>query len=409
MKLFTDIDLDGLGCGLLAKIAYGDKADVAYCSHRVLNDRVQQHLAKNETAHDEIYITDMAVNSEVEKRLAERFKKGSHIRLIDHHVTAMHFNQYEWGFVLPEYETGKKTCATSLFYEHLVKTNALRPTKALDEFVDLVRQYDTWEWDENNNTAAKRLNDLFYIMERNEFEEVLLERLKKNPEAFSLSKNENFLLDIEDAKIERYIRSKSRQLVQAKVDGYFAGIIHAEQYLSELGNALNKLFPHLDMVILMNVGGKKAGFRTIHDEVNVAEFASRFGGGGHPKASGCELSKDAFQKFVVDVFSLQPLKLDADRNELNVKGTSYGTFFENRNGDMILIRPSEGGKVEAVNKGTVQKEYSTFADAERDVKRNFSAWLSYDNDLLRRLGEALDIPFEEARQSYKEMLYHLTE
>ncbi|OCA83286.1 oligoribonuclease [Bacillus sp. FJAT-27225] len=407
MKLFTDIDLDGLGCGLLARLAYGDQADVAYCSHRVLNDRVQHYIANPETAREELYITDLAVNSEVEKKLADRFKKGGHIRLIDHHVTAMHFNEYEWGFVLPEYDSGKKTCATSLFYDHLVKKGALGATKALEEFVDLVRQYDTWEWDENNNTAAKRLNDLFYIMDRSEFEEELLERLKNHPEAFSLSESENFLLDIEDAKIERYIRSKSRQLVQANVDEYCVGIVHAEQYLSELGNALNKLFSHLDMVALLNVGGKKAGFRTIHDEVNVAEFASRFGGGGHPKASGCELGKDIFQKVVVDVFPLQPLKLDADRNELNLRETSYGTYFENRNGDMILIRPLEKGRVEAVSKGNASTEFDSFVAAERDVKRTYSAWLSYDNDLLRRLSEALDIPFEEARQSYKDMLQHL--
>lgn len=28
--------------------------------------------------------------------------------MIDHHVTAMHFNEYKWGMVIPEYDTGKK-------------------------------------------------------------------------------------------------------------------------------------------------------------------------------------------------------------------------------------------------------------------------------------------------------------
>lgn len=55
----------------------------------------------------------------------------------------------------------EKTCATSLLYDYLIENKLLEPTPALTEFVDLVRQYDTWEWDENDNILAKHLNDLF--------------------------------------------------------------------------------------------------------------------------------------------------------------------------------------------------------------------------------------------------------
>jgi oligoribonuclease NrnB/cAMP/cGMP phosphodiesterase (DHH superfamily) len=263
IKLFTDIDLDGLGCGLIAKIAFGEKADVSYCSYRILNQRVEAFIENAEHSDDQVYITDLAVNETVEKKLAQRFKAGKHVCMIDHHVTAMNFNEYEWAFVKPEYENGKKTCATSLFYDYLREKDLIKENKALEEFIDLVRQYDTWEWDENNNISAKRLNDLFYILNREKFEEEMLKRLMEDPSTFSMTDTENMILDIEEQKINRYIHSKSRQLVQTFVDDFCVGIIHAEQYLSELGNALNTLYPHLDTPrILAGEGIQK------HQEVN---------------------------------------------------------------------------------------------------------------------------------------------
>lgn len=53
--------------------------------------------------------------------------------MIDHHVTALHFNEYEWGDVQTEYEAGKKTCASLLFYEYLINEQYIKPQKSLDD------------------------------------------------------------------------------------------------------------------------------------------------------------------------------------------------------------------------------------------------------------------------------------
>ncbi|WP_147534643.1 DHH family phosphoesterase [Bacillus marasmi] len=405
MKLFTDIDLDGLGCGIIAKLAFGDDAHVSYCTYRVLNQRVENFIDNSDFYNTETYITDLAVNEAVEKKLEQRHKEGHHIQMIDHHVTAMHFNQYSWGKVQPEYESGKKTCATSLFYDHLIKNNKMSRLKSLEEFIELVRQYDTWEWDINNNVAAKRLNDLFYILDRDKFEESLLKRIIEQPESFSLTETENLLLDIEEKKIDRYINSKNRQMVQATIDDYCVGIVHAEQYLSELGNALNKLNPHLDMIVLLNVGTKKAGFRTIHDHVNVAEFASKYGGGGHPKASGCDLSREMLEKFVVNVFGVVPAKIDADRNELNVKEAAYGTVYENRRGDISYLRPTGPREFEVIHNGKkVDENFTSFENGEHFIKRNYASWLRYDNDNLFDLSKQLSLPIDKVKKKYKELI-----
>jgi oligoribonuclease NrnB/cAMP/cGMP phosphodiesterase (DHH superfamily) len=408
VKLFTDIDLDGLGCGLIAKIAFGEKADVFYCSYRILNQRVEAFIENKDKRDDEIYITDLAVNESVEKKLARRFQEGNHVRMIDHHVTALHFNEYEWANVKPVYDSGKKTCATSLFYDYLLENQLISKNKALEEFIELVRQYDTWEWDENNNIDAKRLNDLFYILKREKFEEEMLKRMTENTQSFSLTEMENMLLDIEEQNITRYIHSKSRQVVQTFVDDFCVGIVHAEQYLSELGNALNNLYPHLDMVALLNMSGKKMGFRTIHDDINVAEYATSYGGGGHPKASGSEMKAEAFEKFVVKVFDSLPIKPDADRNELNLKEAEYGTRYQNHKGEVSYILPSGDGTFSIIHNGKKQKfSFKTFVEAERFIKRNFNSWLQYDQEILRQLAGSKPMTMVELKENYQKIISNI--
>ncbi|WP_066313610.1 DHH family phosphoesterase [Bacillus sp. FJAT-29814] len=405
VKLFTDVDLDGLGCGVLAKLAYKDEAKVSYCSYRNLNQRVEAYITNSANDNNEIYITDLAVNQEIEKKLAERYKNGKHIRVIDHHVTALHFNDYPWGSVIPEYANGKKTCATSLFYDYLIEAGKVKSTRALKEFVDLIRQYDTWEWDENNNTAAKRLNDLFHIMNREQCEEEMIKRLTENTESFSFSESENMILDIEEQKINRYIHSKKRQLIQTFVGDYCVGVVFAEQNMSELGNALNTENPHLDMIALINLGSKKIGFRTIHDHVNVAEFARGYGGGGHPKASGADLTKEAFKTFIVNVFALLPLKPDAERNEFNLKESEWGSGYENHKGELTYIYPSGDGDFYVFHNGEkLPPQFSTFMEAEKFVKRNYSSWLRYDREFLKEMAELLRISEEELKENFSEVI-----
>lgn len=383
VKLFTDTDLDGLGSAIVAKIAFGDQVDVSHCSYRNLNQKVEEFLKDSRNQKVQLYITDLAVNDHVASLLDERYKNGGHVQVIDHHVTALHFNEYEWGLVKAEYDDKRQTCATSLFYEYLIEHKYLNRTPALDEFVELVRQYDTWEWVDNNNVLAKHLNDLFFMFGREHFEEDLLKRLQENPGQFELTDMEKMLMNVEEKKIERYIHAKNKQIIQMFVDDYCIGVVYAEQYLSELGNALNKRNPHLDFVALVNLGSKKVGFRTIHDHIDVAQFAKRLGGGGHPKASGCDLTEECFKLFVTDIFHIPPLRPDPEKNEINVKDSPYGTYYENHLGEISFIYKNDDGEYEIEHEGKriENVRFQTFQEAENYVKRNFRSWLRYDRDI----------------------------
>src|SRR5690554_2727739 len=98
-KLLSHNDLDGVGCGILAKLAFGSEIQVRYNSIAALNREVEWFF-ENEDKDTFLFITDLSVNEENEKRLEQFFQTGGKIQLIDHHKTALHYNDYDWAKVL---------------------------------------------------------------------------------------------------------------------------------------------------------------------------------------------------------------------------------------------------------------------------------------------------------------------
>lgn len=383
-KLLSHNDLDGVGCGILAKIAFGNQVKVRYNSVSGLDREVEWFL-ENDDQDTFLFITDLSVNDENEKRLDAFYQDGGKVQLLDHHKTALHFNDYEWGHVQVEDDEGKLTSATSLFYEYLVTHQLMQPSDAIAEFVELVRQYDTWEWEKNNNQHAQRLNALFFLITIEEFEEKMISRLHLN-DHFHFDEFEKKILDMEEGKIERYIRRKRRELVQTQTGGHFVGIVYAESYHSELGNELGKEYPHLDYITILNIGGKRVGFRTIHEHVDVSEVAGKFGGGGHAKASGCSLNSEAYQQFVLDTFHLEPLREDARRNRYNLKRSSFGTLYKSRTEELFFLY-QVNDQVWAIerNKTNLEQTFTSFEEAESFLKRNYEAWLVRDDAFVNYL------------------------
>lgn len=327
----------------------------------------------------------MSVNEKNEQRINEFYQNGGKVQLIDHHKTALHYNDYPWGHVVVEDEEGKLTSATSLLYHYLISHQHIEVSDAITEFVELVRQYDTWEWEKNENHDAQRLNALFFLVSMDEFEEKMITRLQTS-EHFHFDEFEKKILDIEEDKIDRYIRRKRRELVQTEIDGLYAGVVYAESYHSELGNELGKEYPHLDYIAILNIGGKRMGFRTIHDHVDVSAVAGQYGGGGHAKASGCSLTEGAYKNFVTETFHLEPVPEDARRNRYNLKDSSFGTLYKNRREDIYLLYQfnDQEWAIER-NQNRIEQTFANFEDGESYLKRNYEVWLVKDDDFVKYL------------------------
>lgn len=390
--LYSHNDLDGVGCGILAKCAFGEEVEIRYNSVTGINVQVGKYLDRNadqRNPEDKLFITDLTVNHDVEQRLHQYVQEGGKVQLLDHHKTAMHFNDYGWAQVDVHHTDGRTSSATSLLYDYMIEHGILERTVVMDQFVELIRLYDTWEWEAENKVQAKRLNDLFYMISVDEFEAKMVDRLRVAKE-FSFDEFEEKILHMEENKIERYIRRKKRELIQTFIGDECVGIVYAESYHSELASELGSEYPHLDYIAILNMGGRKMSLRTIHDHIDVSAIAMRFNGGGHAKASGCAISDEVYRLYVEEPFDLEPIRIDASRNQFNIKGTETGVLYETTSEDQIFVyKTSSGQWVVEWNDELLSFHFETFEQAERHIKRNYGAWLSRDEDYVNKLSDTV--------------------
>jgi nanoRNase/pAp phosphatase (c-di-AMP/oligoRNAs hydrolase) len=50
------------------------------------------------------------------------------------------------------------------------------------------------------------------------------------------------------------------------------------------------------------IGNKTISYRTVKDNVNCGDIAKLFGGGGHPKASGSQISTEKQMIYIKELF-----------------------------------------------------------------------------------------------------------
>lgn len=328
IKLFTHTDLDGIGCAILAYLAFGrENVDVEYCDYSNVNDKVGDFFVKGSPVeYNAVFITDISINNELAIYITNEASEPR-VRLFDHHATALGLNKYDWCEVSAMNDTlGIKTSGTELFYTYLRRRGRFEHLSDnvignIDEFVDIVRDYDTWRWKElgKKGIIRKQVNDLFYIYGREKFidwalGQILTLKLYRGISDFPIySEKDIALLDQKQKDIDIYVEEKNRQLFN-RVDevGHTYGVVFAERYFSELGNRLCEINPDLAYIAMIDISSGTVSYRTIRDDIDVGgEIAHAYGGGGHPKAAGSTFDKDQIQCTVHGlIFS------DKRRNEL---------------------------------------------------------------------------------------------
>lgn len=279
--------------------------DVEYCNYDDINTKVEEYF--NSGLEYECHITDISINEELAEKINNSGKK---YLLFDHHPTALELNKYEWcNIQIENEETHIKTSGTEMYYCWLIKNGYIMSDEASDDFVELVRNYDTWRWSTlgDKGIICKQVNDLLYLYGREKFIDWCITEIYE--EFFPwLYESDLLVLEIKQKEIDDYIEAKDKQLFISELCGRTCGFVFAEKYVSELGNKLCKMHPEIDFVAIINMDGT-VSYRTIKDDIDLGKDVARlFGGGGHPKAAGSQISKEVQFNVISKIFGINTIK-----------------------------------------------------------------------------------------------------
>lgn len=301
IKVLSHTDLDGHGTKIVLK-SMGFKPSVQNLENTQVDAYIEEYVTnilQNPSERPELLlITDISPSPTIANLLEELYQTTDCVvRLFDHHATALHLNQYDWAKVVIE-ENGNKACGTSLVFDYLIEQGVQLEKYTLDKlirFVFNVRLYDTWEWESYNKESAKLLNDLFYIIGPKEFVKKQIENIRGDSSEL-LSKSDLKLLEIESARIEKYLYSKNKEFVTIKdffqdEEGKYlnVAVVQADNYISELGHYICEENPDIDFVMMIQLTKGKVSLRAVKESIDLTPIVTKYEGGGHPHAAGCSL------------------------------------------------------------------------------------------------------------------------
>ena len=299
-------DIDGVSPVILLQLIKRE-VDFYLLEIEDVEERVPALLKEDLKDYEHIYVTDLSLGEELYEWIDQQpWREKFH--LFDHHVSQQYASRYS--FVTLDIDE----CATSLFYRYLKTDYPFLQNAKIEQYVTHVFNLDLWHWVKKNDFTAKKLGDLFGIYGNLGYIEHFVKNLKEEGRPI-IAQEEVELLKIEESRIQSYFEKKKEQLMVFRYQDYKMGVVFAENYRSELGMLLQEARPDLDFIAMINVAGG-VSLRTQREDVDLAEIASSFGGGGHKKASGFGVSDDIKVAIIKNIF------VDGKKIEENIGGSS---------------------------------------------------------------------------------------
>lgn len=302
-------DIDGLGSVVLGLISFNQLDYILCPNNEKLELKFRDYLEKGELdQYDNIYITDLALY-DPSLSIVNESKLRNKIHVFDHHQKSIddHMNRYEFTKIVEQDDKGKR-CGTDLFYQYLKEYNLIGENKAIEEFVELTRLEDTWEW-KNSKIIGEKAHDLAILFNAIGLEEYIsrmTSKLLENPLSFEFNDEEKNIIQIKKDEYNKKLKSimESTEYFFDEKQNKF-GIVYASyqyrnelaEYIRENNNPENiKYF----IIVAMDKGefGQKS-YRQIEEKFDVNEVAVMHGGGGHPGAAGVNITEEQRDKALV--------------------------------------------------------------------------------------------------------------
>ena len=302
MKLLLShiADLDGVTpvilMNLLEEQFEYELFEVGNLSNFILNELDGNYFDK----YDQIFITDLGITKECAEKIVNSKYKDK-FKMFDHHESHYYLNEYDFATVAEEINEIKE-CGTTLFYKYLINTynNSILKKDSVIHFVELVRQNDTWQFNELKDESMD-LNSLFNFYGKETYVDTYTKHLKEN-DKFYYTETELIILKSLNNEKQNYLESMKDKVLFRNINGYNIGIVFAERYRSELGHYIAEMYKdEIDFVAIINLT-RHVSLRGIKDNKPVNKFAEIYGGGGHPLASAMPYPNDLKEKIIDYIF-----------------------------------------------------------------------------------------------------------
>ena len=287
--LITHTDLDGISPVILLNLA-GVKFDYKSVEISDILDTWNKLIEEDELKkYEQIYFCDLTLPEEIYNYINEC---NLNVKVFDHHESHLYANKYPYVEVKVDYRN-RQTCATELFYNYLKDIYEDLNKPSIKEYVDYVRELDTYKF---TSDIPREIDSLKGTYGNKDFIKTIVRRLKKN-DTFKFTSFEKRFTKVKKLELQRYLEKKEKHMFTYKIDGHDVGVCFAESNKSDLGNYLAVKHPELEFVILIDASSR-ISYRANRDDVNVAEFAQNYGGGGHKKASGSSFTDEDRKKII---------------------------------------------------------------------------------------------------------------
>ncbi len=316
--LFTHkSDIDGMGNAVLAQLAF-DKVDYVLCETFNLQDEIAKYY-DNGTIYnyDKIFVTDLWLEEPTLSRVAKDEQLKGKFFVFDHHKSALEgdFNKYPFTTIKISNEHG--LCSgTSLFYEYLVNNGFIdRTIRKIEDFKELTRKYDTWEWKTKyNDETPHELTLLFDSLGCDGYIKLMFEKLSNSAsEGFQFSELERMLIDRKISQVQEKISNYAKKVYYIEILGFKAGILFIDyEYRNDLAEYFRQHNFDMDFVMLIALDYGTISYRSVKDNMNVRLIAEAMGGKGHDKAASSPISEKQ-KRELIEVLTKQNKTIEDTR------------------------------------------------------------------------------------------------
>lgn len=302
--LFTHkSDIDGMGNAVLAKLAFED-VDYVLCETFNLQNEILKYYSDGSIYnYDAIFVTDLWLEEPMLTRVANDRQLKNKFFVFDHHKSALEGNFNKYPFATIRISDEKGLCSgTSLFYKYLISNNLIASNnKAIQDFSELTRKYDTWEWKTKyNDEMAHELSLLFDSVGSDGYIELMYQKLSNDRiNEFSFNELERMLIKNKINQVQEKISNYAKKVYYEKIFGLKAGIVFIDyEYRNDLAEYFRQNNFDMDFVMLIALDYGTISYRNIKDDVNVRLIAEAMGGKGHDKAAGSPISEEQKKELI---------------------------------------------------------------------------------------------------------------